>query len=281
MDVEKQITRPLLLESSSSNRVQKPSLTARFRRSFTQCAGVFYFWFLIFLLISLVVFYIPRVFICCIKYRVSSYQCNNSIVIEHDIELEMVYLTTQDLMDLLCLAILVKWHRTAGLKSIFRKLVRLPKFWSIVVMVVVSGCYMSIMVNRTAHMISTNQYLVLFLCCVHCICMALVVPVLNYTRINLFCSVKKYSKFNQILIKLTLFLQFVVNASMFWLGFLQLSFNVSGIDSKAKATSDVHTIYLILRDSAVVLFHYTVQSFLWHKSFEDDRNLLGYKEILE
>lgn len=281
MDVEKQITRPLLESSNNNYHVPLPN-KSRLGSWITRCAGVFYFCFLLFLVISLVLFYLPRVFICCLRDRVSSYQCNNSIFMEHDMELEMVYLTTQDLVDLLCLAILVQWHRAFGLKSISRKLLRLPKFWSMVVMVVVSACYMIMMVSRTAHMISTTQYFILFLFCLHCICMALMVPVLNYTNISLFCSaIKQYSKFNQILIKLTLFVQFLVNACMFWLGFIELSFNVSGIDSKAKGTSDAHTIYLILRDSAVLLFHYTVQSFLWHKLFDDDRNLLGYMEKLE
>jgi hypothetical protein len=244
-------------------------------------AVIVYGTFLLLQFISLVVVYLPRATVCCIKNKVTSYQCNGSVFIEHDLELELSWITAQGVTGFLCLCVVIKWHGATGMKSILRKLIKLPKFWYIVGMFTVSVCTVAFIMKKTENKTSLLQTAVLHFFACHFLSMAILVPILNYTIIFKICTRKGYSKETRVLVRLTLLLLFLTNAIMFLIGFLQLPFKVSGIDSNAKGTFEFNTVFLAVRDLSDTMFYYTVQSFLWNKLFTDDKNILSHMQSLE
>jgi hypothetical protein len=235
--------------------------------------------FLVLQLLGMIL-YGTRAISCCVEERLLSYQCKNFTLFSHSLEIELAWLFAH-LMNLgIALIVVFQVPEFPGYYQLYRKLIRLPKFWSFYCLLGVAIVDF-VLILGFHEQGSRLQETVVATFLAENIITVVVVGVFNFTQLKQLA--KRFSPFPRILIKTTLTLFCVTNCAMFLIGTIQLSFKVTGLNHRLALdlSEEAQIIFGVLRNFAYVIFYHHAASFFWQKLFVDDRNILSHFQLLQ
>lgn len=206
---------------------------------------------------------------CCFRSKQVSFKCNESSV-PYALKIELAMMISLNMHMMLILWFVRKFPNFLGYKSIFKKLIRIPSFLSMMLKLVVLLVSLVISVHFTTNVFLLQLLLTLMFACQAVLIVALV-GTFNFTRGK--PALEKYPFYVYVLFKATLLVLLEENFLFFGLVTLQLAVGVAAIDRDVEKT--MQDAYGVLRSGAVVLFYYQVSCFLWCKMFKDRRNILS------
>ncbi|XP_031574508.1 uncharacterized protein LOC116308264 [Actinia tenebrosa] len=227
----------------------------------------------------MLIIYIGRAINCCTKETKASFQCSSGAFVPHDMEVEMLWILSSVINMAICLRLMFYWNgAVSGMKKLVQKLFKLPGFWSLIFLFLVSCsgfCIMTIKNNTSLYQIAS-----FFLFGAQNLFITTTVAVLNYTQVYHFMILEGYRRELRIIIKLTHVLLFMEFFSLFLIGTMQFGFQVTGLDYSADASSSFRKVFGEMRRFGELIFYYNIQKFLWTKLFVDNRNILSLMQLL-
>lgn len=220
-----------------------------------------------------VVLYVVRAIVCCVEERKPSFLCGNFTVYEDSLELEMAWLTSHILSQVISLLVVAKSSVFLGYSVLFKKLIRLPNYLSLVFLWFLSIIgYITILALHHKGKALQEVSLVAFM--IKSTLSVLLVGLLNFTQLK---QLTRHSKVFSVLCKMTVFMFFVDNACNAAVGSIQFAFKVNGLDhSKHSITAEFHILFSVLRRFTLLVYYYRLAHFYWQKLFMDRNNLLSY-----
>ncbi|XP_078373312.1 uncharacterized protein LOC144656926 [Oculina patagonica] len=247
-------------------------------KSYLSNLACFSFFFLLLWQLIGTVLYFMRAYYCCLKERHATFRCKNFTEIPYSQELELAWLTAQEFSVAILVSALSKVPGFLGYFVILKKSVRLPAFWSLLMLNVIHIIGLSIILYLNFQKVSSMQICLIIVICLYGLALLGMVCVLNLTPVN---QVKNSSgMFMFLLYKLTLVVFFVQVFVIFVVGTVQFAFKVTGLD-EVGTSADFVTLFRKLREFPQVVFYYKIAAFLWHKLFLDNRNVLSHCQIVK
>ena len=226
--------------------------------------------FLVWQLVGMVV-YVIRTIACCYAEKQASFQCKGSRILNHSEYVQLAWLGSQIANSIICFAAFRKFPNFPGYTKTLKKLAGLPKFWSLVFLLVItlSGYAVILYLNDVFPM--QNALIIAF--AGHCTCIVVIVGFTNFLSMTSLRLAYPRYVFN--LIKLTTIVYFLQNFALFFVGSIQLPFDVNGLDSIADTSANFRKTFGILRRFSVVVFHLRIGTFFWKKLWIPDKIILG------
>jgi hypothetical protein len=170
------------------------------------------------------------------------------------------------------LVVLVKATNFFGFAALVRKLVHLPNFLSLVLLLVLTlvGYFVILVLHKQTALEKVLN--VAFI--IKAIFTVILIGILNFTELK---RMTGQSYFFHILCKATLCLFVLDNAFICLVGTIQFAFKVNGLDRVHHLfTSEFNILFSVLRRFTVVVFYYRITNFFWQKIFMDRNNLLSH-----
>lgn len=222
------------------------------------------------------VLYFIRAYNCCVEERLTSFKCSNFTIFPHSEELELAWIASQDISIAVLAFAMSKVPGFLGYFAIFRRVVCLPVFWSLIALfgIEIIGFGIIICLNKLTFM---EVGLIIALCFHDGIALIGIMCVLNYTPVNPLKNL--CNTFVFILCKLTQVTILMQVSILLIIGSIQLAFKVSGMDEVGRSATFV-TVFRKLREFPQVIFYYKIVAFFWHKLFMDNRNILSHRQLL-
>ena len=212
---------------------------------------------------------------CCFKHRQVSFQCKDSMIV-HGLEVELAMMISIVAHTAIFVWLLSKIPHFLGYRSIFRKLVRLPKFWSLVVLLSLGGIGLIVIRFTTKNFFMLSALVVLFFC--YGVSVITLVGLLNYTQGEFIKQKYPYYKF--VFFKLSLGVFLAENVAFFVVGSVEIAAGVTGLGEDASHDDLQHASFETLRHLAGSVLYYRLSDFLWQKLFTDNRNILHHFDNL-
>ena len=238
-------------------------------------ARAFYTLLLSFQFVGLI-FYLMRAFHCSLKERQTSFRCTNFTMFSRSEELEMAWIISQDITIAIFGLMLSRVPGFFGFTVIYRKVSRLPGFWSLNLLLVIEIAGMAVIVALAN--LTTMQVSLIAAFSLHGMALAAALALLNFTPINRLEKLTPF--FIYFLYKVTLVLLFLQTFGIFLVGLFQLALKITGLD-RVNTSADFATVFRKMREFPQVVFYYRVAVFFWQKLFLDDRNIQGHCERLK
>ncbi|XP_078369316.1 uncharacterized protein LOC144653240 [Oculina patagonica] len=260
-----------------STQTAKQSRCQKFNSYLSNLACFSFFLLLLWQFIGSVLYFM-RAYHCCLKERHATFRCTNFTEIPYSQELELAWLASQEISVAILIFSLNKVPGFLGYSVIFKKSVRLPAFWSLLMLNVIYVIGFGIIMYLNFHEVSSLQICLIIVFCLYGIALLGMVCVLNFTPVN---QVKNSSGFLVfMLFKLTIVALFVQVFIIFMVGTVQFAFKVTGLD-EVGTSADFVTLFRKLREFPQVVFYYKIAAFIWRKLFLDNRNVLSHCQLLK
>ncbi|XP_031574516.1 uncharacterized protein LOC116308268 [Actinia tenebrosa] len=221
--------------------------------------------------------YVIRAFVCCVEERRISFLCHNFTMYSHSLEIEICWVYSHIISQIISLVVLIKAPTFFGWKTLGKKLLRLPNYLSLnllLLLTLVGYCAIFIYHKQTALEKTTN-----FAFIIKAILSVVLMAVLNFTPLS---RLSGQHLFFRVLCKTTLCSFALDNALFCLVGTIQLAFRVNGLDRVHHLfSSEFHILFTALRRLTIVAFYYRITDFFWQKIFMDRNNLLSYDQKFE
>lgn len=221
--------------------------------------------------------YVIRAFVCCVEERRISFLCRNFTVYSYSVEIEVAWVYSHIISQIVGLVMLFRAPTFLGWKTLGKKLVRLPNYLSLIMLLVLSlAGYFAIF---TFHKQTALEEMLNFGFIIQAILSVLLMGVLNFTLLN---KLWTQHRFFHVLCKATLCSFVLDNAFVCLVGTIQFAFKVNGLGRVHHLfTREFHILFTALRRLTLVVFFYRITDFFWQKIFMDDHNLLSYNQKFE
>ena len=268
--VSRMETTPLICAQTATQRRGR-----KFRSYLSSLACFLYVMFLLWQLVGTVLYFM-RAYYCCLKERHASFRCKNFTGIPHSQELELTWLISQDVNVAILVFALSKVPGFLGYSVIFMKSVRLPAFWTLLMLQTMQIIGYGVILYLNS--VSSMQICLIIAFCFHGIGLLGMAFLLNFTPVHRVKNSNGYFVF--LLCKLTLVTLFIQIFTIFAVGTVQFAFKVTGLD-EVGSSADFVTLFRKLREFPQVIFFYRIAAFVWHKLFLDGKNVLSHCQLLK
>lgn len=221
--------------------------------------------------------YATRAFVCCVDERRISFLCHNFTMFSHSLELEVAWVYSHIISQIISLVVLFRAPTFLGWKTLGKKLVRLPNYLSMSLLLVLSLVgYCAILVY---HKQTAVEKMMNFAFIIKATLSVLLMGVLNFALLN---RLSGQHLFFRIICKMTLCSFVLDDALVCLVGTIQFAFKVNGLDRVHHLfSSEFHILFTALRRLTLVVFYYRITDFFWQKIFMDRHNLLSYNQEFE
>ena len=221
------------------------------------------------------VLYEMRAFETTLVAKHASFQSTDINMFGHSEQLQLIWMISQIFNAWLVTLALSKVPYFLGYYTIFKRLVGLSSFWSLIViygMCIVGYLLIIGLKNDTAMEIAL---ILAFLSAQGS--QVILIGLLTYTQINharkMDCfKVYAFFKLNMFILFLSYFGQFVISS-------VQFALHIYGVD--LGIPSDFLSLIGAIRRFAAISFSYRIYIFYWQKLFADNRNILCHHDFLE
>ena len=223
------------------------------------------------------VLYEMRAFETTLVAKHASFQSTDIDMFGHSEQLQLIWVISQIFNAWLVILALSKVPSFLGYYSIFKRLVGLSSFWSLIVlygMCIVGYLLIIGLKNDTA---MEMALILAFLSAQGT--QVILIPLLTYTQINHsrkkdYFKVYAFFKLNMFILFLSYFGQFVISS-------VQFALHIYGVDEDLGIPSEFLSLIGAIRRFAAILFSYRIYTFYWQKLFADNRNILCHHNFLE
>ena len=207
----------------------------------------------------------------------TSFQSTNITTFDSSDQLELAWVVSQICNSVLVVLAVSRVPSFFGWSVIPRLLVRLPAFWSLLAlfMMTIIGYGMILALGNDKKM----EIALIMALAIDNGVQVVLISFLNFTQIN--HSLKTFPFKVFAFVKINIFLLFLSYFSTFVIGTLQISIRVYGVEKRFAISDDFYLVTVAVRRFAEVAFCYRVYHFYWGKLFADHRNILCHHDHLE
>lgn len=226
--------------------------------------ALFYIWQVIGLIL-----YTIRAFETSLLAKHTSFQSTYIPTFHHSEQLQLAWSMSQILNNALVILAVSKVPSFLGCTAILRLLIRLPGFWSLLslfVMTIVGyGMILSLANNKMEIALIMgfaidNGIQVVLIC------------LLNFTQVNHSRGEFPFKVF--CFVKINIFLLVLSYFSTFVIGSVQFSLRVYGFDENTGISDEFRALFIAVRRFTQILYCYKIFVFYWEKFLVDHRNIL-------
>ena len=212
---------------------------------------------------------------CCLRDRHSMFECRNFTSFQYSQDIGLASAISYSTSIWLFLFVLTKTPQFLGWRIVFKKLIRLPSFWSLQLL---STCSIVryVVILCTDNSKAVNEITIVLLIPA-IVALTVSVSVLNYCKINPLDGI--FPRHTFLLMKGTVVLLFIGTFISFAIGCLQLACDVIGLDDSGAISSEkFRIVFGFVGQTISIAFLHKVISFLWKKLFNDDEDILRGEE---
>lgn len=229
---------------------------------------IIYVLFYIWQVIGLILYNI-RAFETSILAKHASFQLTHIPAFHHSDELQLAWSMSQIFNYALVILAVSKVPSFLGCTKILRLLIRLPGFWSLLALFVMTivgyGMIFSLQNNKM-------EIALIMAFAIDNGIQVILISLLNFTQVNHSREKFPYKVFG--FVKINIFLFLLSYFSTFVIGSVQFSLRVYGFDENTEISDEFRALFITLRRFTQILYCYKIFFFYWEKSFIDHRNIL-------
>ena len=207
----------------------------------------------------------------CFRDKTSTFLCERNAAFLYSEELEVVWLTTQTILIVVVIVLLPRIPGFLGLKAIFHRLICVPSFFTLVLLLVIAVSRDVMLLLTSPKTFLTMAILIGF--ALKYTLAVLAAAMLNYTQLSTLKH--RYPLYVFLLSKLTVFVIFLASFIHFTIALIAITFNVQKFPAAMSSanSTDFHVVNKLLENFGVTSFRFKLMSFFWTKLFIDDKGI--------